>query len=392
MNFNLLSDKIVFNSLKLIKHGFLEIQNHDSKIYKFGNESEQLRAKIKINKPGLTLQIIKSGSVGLAEAYMRNEFETDNLTNLIEITAKNIKIVYKFSGIFDLSMINKLKSIFIKNNKSRSKKNISKHYDLGNDFFSLWLDPSLTYSSAIFEKQKDDLFSAQLNKYKKLTELIKPNVGNKILEIGCGWGGFAEYVGKNYDVKLDCITISKEQFEFSKKRIFENGLNEKVNIFLKDYRDVKDKYDSIASIEMIEAVGQNYLVNYFKSIKKNLSENGRAAIQAITIDDSLFDRYKTKEDFIQKYIFPGGFLPSKRKLYDLSSSNGLEIKKYDSYGSHYSNTLKIWRDEFLKKWEEISKHGFDNKFKRMWHFYLSYCEAGFKSKNIDLIQFSLQNR
>ena len=392
MNFNLLSDKIVFNSLKLIKHGFLEIQNHDSKIYKFGNESEQLRAKIKINKPGLTLQIIKSGSVGLAEAYMRNEFETDNLTNLIEITAKNIKLVYKFSGVFDISMINKLKSIFIKNNKSRSKKNISKHYDLGNDFFSLWLDPSLTYSSAIFEKQKDDLFSAQLNKYKKLTELIKPNVGNKILEIGCGWGGFAEYVGKNYDVKLDCITISKEQFEFSKKRIFENGLNEKVNIFLKDYRDVKDKYDSIASIEMIEAVGQNYLVNYFKSIKKNLSENGRAAIQAITIDDSLFDRYKTKEDFIQKYIFPGGFLPSKRKLYDLSSSNGLEIKKYESYGSHYSNTLKIWRDEFLKKWEEISKHGFDNKFKRMWHFYLSYCEAGFKSKNIDLIQFSMQNK
>ena len=392
MNFNLLSDKIVFNSLKLIKHGFLEIQNHDSKIYKFGNESEQLRAKIKINKPGLTLQIIKSGSVGLAEAYMRNEFETDNLTNLIEITAKNIKLVYKFSGIFDLSMINKLKSIFIKNNKSRSKKNISKHYDLGNDFFSLWLDPSLTYSSAIFEKQKDDLFSAQLNKYKKLTELIKPNVGNKILEIGCGWGGFAEYVGKNYDVKLDCITISKEQFEFSKKRIFENGLNEKVNIFLKDYRDVKDKYDSIASIEMIEAVGQNYLVNYFKSIKKNLSENGRAAIQAITIDDSLFDRYKTKEDFIQKYIFPGGFLPSKKKLYDLSSSNGLEIKKYESYGSHYSNTLKIWRDEFLKKWEEISKHGFDNKFKRMWNFYLSYCEAGFKSKNIDLIQFSMQNK
>tara|TARA_B100000678_G_scaffold135472_1_gene113224 strand:- start:775 stop:1956 length:1182 start_codon:yes stop_codon:yes gene_type:complete len=392
MSFNLLSDKIVFNSLKLIKYGFLEIQNHDNKIYKFGNENELLRAKIKINNPGLTFQIIKSGSVGLAEAYMRNEFETDNLTNLIEITAKNIKLVYKFSGIFDLPMINKLKNIFIKNNKSRSKKNISKHYDLGNDFFSLWLDPSLTYSSAIFEKQKDDLFSAQLNKYKKLTELIKPNVGNKILEIGCGWGGFAEYLGKNYDVKLDCITISKEQFEFSKKRIFENGLNEKVNIFLKDYRDVKDKYDSIASIEMIEAVGQNYLVNYFKSIKKNLSESGKAAIQAITIDDSLFDRYKTKEDFIQKYIFPGGFLPSKKKLYDLSSSNGLEIKKYESYGSHYSSTLKIWRDEFLKKWEEISKHGFDNKFKRMWHFYLSYCEAGFKSKNIDLIQFSMQNK
>ena len=392
MNFNLLSDKIVFNYLKLIKHGFLEIQNHDSKIYKLGNESELLRAKIKINKPGLTFQIIKSGSVGLAEAYMRNEFETDNLTNLIEITAKNIKLVYKFSGIFDISMINKLKSIFIKNNKSRSKKNISKHYDLGNDFFSLWLDPSLTYSSAIFEKQKDDLFSAQLNKYKKLTELIKPNVGNKILEIGCGWGGFAEYLGKNYDVKLDCITISKEQFEFSKKRIFENGLNEKVNILLKDYRDVKDNYDSIASIEMIEAVGQNYLDGYFKTIKDNLSGGGKAAIQAITIDDNLFDRYKNKQDFIQKYIFPGGFLPNKNSINRYVSDNGLTINSYISYADHYANTLEIWRNQFIKKWELIKNQGFDLKFKRMWEFYLSYCEAGFKSKNIDLIQFSLQNK
>ena len=389
MNFNLLSDKIVFNSLKLIKHGFLEIQNHDSKIYKFGNESELLRAKIKINKPGLTLQIIKSGSVGLAEAYMRNEFETDNLTNLIEITAKNIKIVYKFSGIFDLSMINKLKSIFIKNNKSRSKKNISKHYDLGNDFFSLWLDPSLTYSSAIFEKQKDDLFSAQLNKYKKLTELIKPNVGNKILEIGCGWGGFAEYVGKNYDVKLDCITISKKQFDYAKNRIYKIGLNEKVNIKMQDYRDVENKYNSIASIEMIEAVGQNYLKNYFQSIKKYLKDDGKAAIQAITIDDKLFNRYKKKEDFIQKYIFPGGFLPSKGSLVEYAKKTGLELNQCSSYGAHYSNTLKIWREKFFKSWELISKQGFDNTFKRMWNFYLSYCEAGFRSKNIDLIQFSL---
>ena len=165
-----------------------------------------------------------------------------------------------------------------------------------------------------------------------------------------------------------------------------------MQILLKDYRDVEYKYDSIASIEMIEAVGQNYLYNYFKTIKKNLSSNGKAAIQAITIDDNLFDRYKSKEDFIQKYIFPGGFLPSKKKLYDLSDNNGLVIDKYQSYGSHYSNTLKIWRDEFMKKWEEISKQGFDNQFKRMWQFYLSYCEAGFKSKNIDLIQFSMQNK
>ncbi len=392
MNLNNWSDKIVFSSLKLIKKGHLILTNYDEEKYLFGDPSQKLKVKIKINKPGLTYQIVKSGSTGLAEAYMRGDFETDDLTNLIELTAKNIKLVYKFSGLLDFSIFNKIKNFLLKNDKSRSKKNISKHYDLGNEFFSLWLDPTLTYSSAIFDQKDNDLEKAQINKYKKLVELIKPKSGNKILEIGCGWGGFAEYVGKNHDVKLDCITISKKQFEYASNRIFKNGLNEKINIQFKDYRDVKQKYNSIASIEMIEAVGQNYLENYFKTIKTNLVSEGSAAIQAITIDDNLFDRYKTKEDFIQKYIFPGGFLPSKKKLYDLSQNNGLAINQYNSYGLHYSNTLKIWRDEFFKKWEEISKQGFDNKFKRMWHFYLSYCEAGFKSKNIDLIQFSLQNR
>ena len=392
MNLNNWSDKIVFSSLKLIKKGHLILTNYDDEKYLFGDPSQKLKVKIKINKPGLTYQIVKSGSTGLAEAYMRGDFETDDLTNLIELTAKNIKLVYKFSGLLDFSLFNKIKNFLLKNNKSRSKKNISKHYDLGNEFFSLWLDPTLTYSSAIFDQKDNDLEKAQINKYKKLVELIRPKSGNKILEIGCGWGGFAEYVGKNHDVKLDCITISKKQFEYASNRIFKNGLNEKINIQFKDYRDVKQKYNSIASIEMIEAVGQNYLENYFKTIKTNLVSDGSAAIQAITIDDNLFDRYKTKEDFIQKYIFPGGFLPSKKKLYDLSQNNGLAINQYNSYGLHYSNTLKIWRDEFFKKWEEISKQGFDNKFKRMWHFYLSYCEAGFKSKNIDLIQFSLQNR
>ena len=392
MNLNNWSDKIVFSSLKLIKKGHLILTNYNDEKYLFGDPNQKLKVKIKINKPGLTYQIVKSGSTGLAEAYMRGDFETDDLTNLIELTAKNIKLVYKFSGLLDFSLFNKIRNFLLKNNKSRSKKNISKHYDLGNEFFSLWLDPTLTYSSAIFDQKNNDLEKAQINKYKKLVELIKPKSGNKILEIGCGWGGFAEYVGKNHDVKLDCITISKKQFEYASNRIFKNGLNEKINIQFKDYRDVKQKYNSIASIEMIEAVGQNYLENYFKTIKTNLVNGGSAAIQAITIDDNLFDRYKTKEDFIQKYIFPGGFLPSKKKLYDLSQNNGLAINQYNSYGLHYSNTLKIWRDEFFKKWEEISKQGFDNKFKRMWHFYLSYCEAGFKSKNIDLIQFSLQNR
>ncbi len=392
MNFNSIADKIVFKSLTFIEHGNIELINYDNKKYTFGSPNENLKVKIKINKPGLTYQIIKSGSIGMAESFMRGDFETDNLTNLIELTAKNIKLIYKFSGLLDFSIVNNIKSIFIKNNKSQSKTNIAKHYDLGNEFFSLWLDPSLTYSSAIFENKSSNLESAQINKYKKLLSLINPKSGDKILEIGCGWGGLAEFVGKNYDVKMDCITISQKQFDYAARRIFENGLNEKVKITLKDYRDVKDKYNSIASIEMIEAVGKNYLSSYFNTIKSNLSKNGKAAIQAITINDDLFDRYKTKQDFIQKYIFPGGFLPSKKSLYSLSSSKGLTIDKYDSYGFHYSNTLKLWRDEFLNKWDNISKQGFDLTFKRMWHFYLSYCEAGFKSKNIDLIQFSIQNK
>ena len=391
MNLNIISDKIVFNSLKLIKYGNLKLTNYNGKQYNFGKPEEKLKVNVKINNPGLTYNIIKSGSIGMAEAYMRGDFETDNLTNLIELTARNIKLIYKFSGLLDFSFINNIKNLFIKNNKSRSKENISKHYDLGNEFFSLWLDKTLTYSSAIFENN-NNLEEAQINKYKKLAHLIKPKSGDKILEIGCGWGGFAEYLGKNFDVNLDCITISEKQYEFAKDRIQKNKLNEKVNIKMLDYRDVKKKYNSIVSIEMIEAVGKNYLKNYFETIKQNLNYKGTAAVQAITIDDKLFDRYKTKEDFIQRYIFPGGFLPSKKNLYNLTKKSGLVIDQYNSYGLHYSNTLIMWRKEFIKKWEEISKQGFDLTFKRMWNFYLSYCEAGFKSKNIDLVQFSLQNK
>ena len=392
MILNSIADKIVFKALGRIKYGRINLTNYDgSKLY-FGNEDEKLIANIKINKPGLMSNIVNKGSVGLAEAYMREDFETDNLSNLIEITAKNIKIIHKFSGIFDLQFFNLIKNFFIKNTKIKSKENISKHYDLGNDFFSLWLDNTLTYSSAIFDNQKNNLEAAQLNKYKKLCDLVKPKSGDRMLEIGCGWGGYAEYIGKNYDIKLDCITISKKQYDFAKERIFRNGLNEKINIEMLDYRDVKKKYDSIASIEMIEAVGQNYLKSYFKKIKESLEHNGTAAIQAITIDDKYYDRYKNKTDFIQKYIFPGGFLPCKREILKLSSEYQLKFEECNSYGLHYSNTLSIWREEFLKKWGDISKQGFDKTFKKMWNFYLSYCEAGFKSKNIDLIQFSLCNK
>ena len=387
-----ISDSIVFSALKNIKHGFLEIKKVNGEVLKFGNPDDNLKVLLEIKDESLNYNLIKSGSVGLGESYMKDFFITNNLSDLIELTAKNINIIYKFSGIFDLPFINFFKNKIIKNTKNRSKENIAKHYDLGNDFFSLWLDKTLTYSSAIFENPKQDLFNAQNNKYQKLIDLLKPTNGSKILEIGCGWGGFAEYLGTNYDVKLDCITISKKQFEFAKERIHKCGLNEKVNIEIKDYRDLKSKYDHIASIEMIEAVGQNYLDSYFNTIKNNLTSSGTVGIQAITIDDSLFDRYKNKQDFIQKYIFPGGFLPSRNELQNYVDTNGLKFDEYNSYANHYSDTLIIWREIFNKKWDLIKEQGFDLTFKRMWEFYLSYCEAGFKSKNIDLIQFSLQNK
>ena len=387
-----IADKIIFNILKKINVGYLEITSSSGELLKFGNYDDKLKADLKIKSSALNYNLIKGGSVGLAECYMRNEFETSNLSNLIELAARNINIVHKFSGILDLKFLNFIKNKFIKNTKSRSRENIAKHYDLGNDFFSLWLDKTLTYSSAIFDEQNKDLDQAQNNKYQKLINLIQPSNGDKVLEIGCGWGGFAEYLGKNYDVKLDCITISKKQYEYAKERIHNCGLNEKVNIEIKDYRDLNSKYNSIASIEMIEAVGQNYLESYFKTIKDNLSDGGKAAIQAITIDDSLYDRYRNKQDFIQKYIFPGGFLPNKNTINKLVSKNGLSVNSYISYANHYADTLAIWRDEFNKKWSLIKDQGFDLTFKRMWEFYLSYCEAGFKSKNIDLIQFSMQNK
>jgi len=387
-----LSDLIVFSLLKNIKHGHLEVIKMNGEVLKFGDPNEILKVSLEIKDESFIYNLIKSGSVGLGESYMKGLFTTNNLSDLIELTARNIGIIYKFSGILDLTIINYIKRKFIKNTKTRSKENIARHYDLGNDFFSLWLDKSLTYSSAIFKEPDQDLFEAQKNKYQKLIDLLQPSSGSRVLEIGCGWGGFAEYLGTNYDVKLDCITISQRQFEFAKERIHKYGLNEKVNIELKDYRDLKAKYDHIASIEMIEAVGQDYLNSYFNTIKNNLLPSGTAGIQAITIDDQLFDRYKNKEDFIQKYIFPGGFLPSKSELQNYVDKNGLKFNEYNSYANHYSETLIVWREIFNKKWDLIKKQGFDLKFKKMWEFYLSYCEAGFKSKNIDLIQFSLQNK
>ena len=388
-----ISEKIILNKLKNIESGNLKLVNYDGKVFQFGNLENKLSADIKITNPNFYFNIISGGSSALGEAHMNKDFYTSNLTNLIEVSARNISLIYSFSDSLKIQKIkNFLKKIFASNTKSKSLKYISKHYDLGNEFFSQWLDKTLTYSSAIYKNQNDTLEIAQKNKYQQLINLLNIKDNNKVLEIGCGWGGFSEHLAKNHNVSIDCITISKKQFEFTKNRIFKAGLNNKVNVMFLDYRDLKDNYDKVASIEMIEAVGENYLDKYFGTIKQSLKINGTAAIQGITIRDDLFDRYRSSEDFIQKYIFPGGFLPSTHFMKDLIKKNDLSLLKVNSYPDDYVRTLATWRENFFETWKNISPLGFDETFKRMWEFYLSYCEAGFKSRNIDLIQFSICNK
>ena len=388
-NFYQLAENFVLKNLEHLNFGQLQLENHDGKTYSFGKNSENLKADLKINNKNFYFNLIKGGSSALAESYVNNDFSTKNLTALIELSAKNLDITNRFTGLFNkLNIFHFLKRFFTSNNKTKSVEYISKHYDLGNDFFSIWLDKTLTYSCAIYNDNNEQLDIAQINKYNKLIDLIKPKAGSKILEIGCGWGGFAEHLAKNNDIKLDCITISKKQLEFAKERIFKAGLNEKVIIKFLDYRDVREKYDSIASIEMIEAVGEKNLKTYFSTISKNLNQGGVAAIQAIIIQDKLYDSYRKNQDFIQKYIFPGGFLPSFGAIKNHVSKNGLELAEHNSYGLHYSKTLQEWRENFIKSWDLISQQGFQNSFKKIWDFYFSYCEAGFNAKNIDLIQFS----
>ena len=393
MSLTKISEKFVLNKLKNISQGNLKLINYDGKVFHFGDLESKLSVDIKINNPSFYINVILGGSSALGEAHIKRDFYTSNLTNLIELTARNINTIYSFSGSLKLQKIkNFLKKIFASNTKSKSIKYISKHYDLGNEFFSLWLDKTLTYSSAVYKDEKDDLEKAQKNKFQELINLLNIKEGNKILEIGCGWGGFAEFLAKKYDVSIDCITISKNQYDFTKNRIFKSGLNNKVNVKFLDYRDLKDKYDRVASIEMIEAVGENYMDKYFQTIKKVLNNNGTAAIQGIVIKDELFERYRANEDFIQKYIFPGGFLPSINFMEKLIKKNNLKLEEINTYSDDYARTLSTWRKNFLGVWDKISPLGFDDYFKRMWEFYLSYCEGGFKSRNINLIQFSMSNR
>ena len=335
-------------------------------------------------------RVLAGGDIGFGEGYMAGEWDTPDLSALLEVFTLNFDRLERLvSGNPWMRTLNFLAQARHRNSKTGSRRNIHAHYDLGNAFYSRWLDPTMTYSSARFERADQSLGEAQRAKYAALARQIELRPGHHVLEIGCGWGGFAEFAAGEVGAKVTALTISPAQFEFASERLFRAGLAERADVRLLDYRDVDGRYDRVASIEMFEAVGEAYWPRYFRKIQEVLSPGGRAGLQIITIRDELFRVYRQRSDFMRKYIFPGGMLPSEARLRQETAQAGLEWDAITRFGQNYARTLAEWGSRFEGAWEEIRGLGFDERFRRLWRFYLSYCEAAFRTGRTDVVQLSL---
>ena len=350
-----------------------------------------LSAILDIKNYGFARRVLASGDIGFAEGYMAGEWESPQLAALLEILARNQEHIRRLTqGNPVMKAVHWLSHRMHRNSRSGSKKNIHAHYDLGNAFYASWLDPSMTYSSARFTRSAMALEAAQREKYAALARTMDLRSGQSVLEIGCGWGGFAEFAAKEVGARVTGITISKEQYDFARRRMFDAGLADRADIRLIDYRDVQGRFDRVASIEMFEAVGMEYWPAYFAKIRDVLEPGGKAGLQIITIDDDHFRGLGKPTDFIQKYIFPGGMLPSEGSLKPVIDHAGLEWRRIERFGHDYAETLRLWDERFKAAWDEIRRMGgFDERFRRLWRFYLAYCEAGFRSARTNVIQLAL---
>ncbi|MBU2606318.1 MAG: cyclopropane-fatty-acyl-phospholipid synthase family protein [Alphaproteobacteria bacterium] len=356
----------------------------------FRNAESGPQAEIVIHDYSFIKRALSGGDVGFAEAYMDSQWSTPDLTAVLRFFSANFEAAGQLArGGMIMRWANMVRHLFNRNSKAGARRNIMAHYDLGNEFYGLWLDPSMTYSSAMFESPNQSLQQAQQVKYKGICDRISAGPSSNILEIGCGWGGFAEYAAKHRGSKVTCLTISPSQRDYALARIQREGLSERVEIRLEDYRDHVGLYDGVASIEMFEAVGESYWPSYFAKIFDSLKQGGKAALQIITIDDHLFESYRKRVDFIQRYIFPGGMLPGETALKEQFAKAGLRHDGVHYFGQDYARTCHEWSRTFNEKWEEIAEFGFDEPFKRMWNFYLSYCEAGFADGRINVGQFEV---
>ena len=380
----------VCNYASNIRFGKLTfILPNGSEIEFAGEEEQTSKATIIVKDFAFARRTVFGGDIGFYESYADGQWATPNLADCLYIFARNadhMQEVFAASSLIDA--LNNLRSAFNKNTKAGSKRNIMAHYDLGNNFYEQWLDRTMTYSSARFQSPTVDLEKAQINKYQSLAETIELKPGETVLEIGSGWGGFAEFAAKDVGAKVTGLTLSPAQYDYARKRIFDAGLNEKVEFRLQDYRDVEDTFDKVASIEMFEAVGQQYWQTYFDKVQGVLKPGGIAGLQIITIADRFFEHYIKSTDFIQRYIFPGGALPSPSALKNNIETAGLQFRSATDFGQDYARTLNEWRQRFLGAWNNIKELGFDERFKSLWQFYLAYCEAGFRAGTTNVYQIA----
>lgn len=385
-----LSERLVSLALRQIDVGSVSLRTHDGVQWQFRGALSGPEANVRILDPHAATRVIAEGSVGMAAGYIEGEWETPDLLEVLRCGARNLR--QRRRGLaLPASPANWLRHRVRDNDLSGSKRNIAAHYDLGNDFYRLWLDPTMAYSCALFLDADDtDLQSAQLRKFDSIIESLHLGPADRVLEIGCGWGGFAVRAAEKTGCSVVGITLSEEQHAYATRLASERGVADRVEIRLQDYRNVAETFSKVVSIEMFEAVGMRWWPTYFKAVYDALEPGGTAAIQVITIDDERLDRYANRPDFIQLYIFPGGMLPSPEAFERLAVDTGFNVGKPRFFGWSYAKTLQAWREAWEAKLDEVRGLGFDENFIRMWRYYFDYCQAGFEADTIDVMQVTLR--
>ncbi|MFQ5566936.1 MAG: class I SAM-dependent methyltransferase [Paracoccaceae bacterium] len=380
-----------FSVLQRLESGVLEVALPDGRVFAVHGEKAGPTGRIDVANPDFFTRMARDGEIGFPEMFMEGWWRTPDLQALLDVLLLNNENVARgFPGAALVRAYERLRHWLRSNTRSGARRNIAYHYDLGNEFYRLWLDETMTYSSALFSGQGESLRDAQQNKYASICDRMDLKRDDHVLEIGCGWGGFAEYAIAERGARVTGLTLSREQHDYARKRLFDAGLAERADIVMRDYRDEAGAYDGIASIEMFEAVGERYWPAYFRTVRERLRPGRVASLQIITIDDRLFSRYRRGTDFIQKYIFPGGMLPSRAALCREFSAAGLELLGSIEFPDSYSRTLREWREAFNSRWSEIANLGFDQRFHRMWNFYLCACAACFRAGTTDVTQIALR--
>lgn len=382
--------RLLLRLLDKLQFGRLHLIGPDGHGHWFGHESQPV-VEITLHDWRVLDRIIRNGDIGLAEAYRQGQVEVSDLTGLMRLALQNQQVLERaIHGHWLGRLLYRLRHLLNANTRAGSRRNIHAHYDIGNDFYRLWLDPSMTYSSAWFDGDlKQSLQQAQQAKYQRILDQLDARPGETVLEIGCGWGGFAQLAAER-GLKVKGITLSTEQLDYARQRMAAAGLSDSVELSLTDYRDLTGQFDHIVSIEMLEAVGERWWPGYFQQVARCLKPGGRAVIQTITIADERFEQYRRGTDFIQQYIFPGGMLPCDRVLRQQAASAGLDLQQNTTFGIDYAETLLRWRESFEAVLPQVRQQGFDEAFIRLWRFYLCYCEAAFRESATDVVQLCLQ--